>query len=199
MYKNNINCPQCGSALPLSFRHSKLRVCDYCGSSIFLEDDAVRLAGKQSVPSQEPSLIQLQQPFVYKHQSYLPIGHIRYSYGKGFWDEWWVINNAGQGIWLTVDEGDFAFQKPTKAPKNIHFDQLSIDTKVGDWLVTERGHAVCQGYEGELPELVKEGDEFDYVDLSKRGGKLLSLEFTEQGIKAYKGFWLDPFDIQVQT
>ena len=55
--------------------------------------------------------------------------------------------------------------------------------------MTERGHAVCDGFEGELPKLVNEADEFDYVDLAKTGGKIMSLEFSEQGIRAYQGFW----------
>ena len=197
MYSKNINCPQCGNALPLNFRYSKLVVCDSCDSTIFLEDDAVHLAGEQSVLSEEPSLLQLKQPFTYKNQTFLPVGHVRYRYGRGFWDEWWLIDNGGEGLWLTVDEGDFAFEKEIKPPNNISFDNLTLDKNLNGWIVTERGQASCEGFEGELPELLIKGDKFNYVDLSKKDGKLLSLEFSDKGIKAYQGRWVDPFEIQV--
>jgi len=198
MYTNHLNCPQCGNALKLNFRHSKLCICDACGSTLFIEDEAVEFAGKQSVLSQEASLIQLQQPFSYNKQSYLPVGHVRYQYNEGFWDEWWVINNAGEGIWVTVDEGDFAFEKKVAAPKNVDFDHFQLGDEVKGWLVTERGHATCDGFEGELPELVHQGERFDYVHLSQAGGKLFSLEFFESKTKAFKGQWADPFEIQVE-
>ena len=199
MHSTNINCPQCGDALPLKFRHSKLVVCASCSSSIFLEDDAVRLAGKQSVLPEVPSLLQLQQPFSYRSHSYLPVGHVRYQYDNGFWDEWWVFDNKGEGTWVSVDEGEFAFEKPSKAPNNVSFDDLTLDRKINNWLVTERGHASCDGFEGELPEIINVGDSFDYAHLSKANGELLTLEFSDRGVKAYKGKWVDPFDITVDA
>ncbi len=197
MYANNINCPQCGSALALNFRHSKLRACEYCGSTIFLEDEAVRLAGKQSVLSQEASLIQLQRAFRYQKQSYLPVGHVRYQYEDGFWDEWWVIDHD-KGLWVSVDEGDFAFEKRVTAPEKARFENFRLGDEIKGWKVTERGHAVCEGFEGELPELVHQGERFDYVHLSRAGGELFSLEFFENEVKAFKGKWADPFEIEVE-
>ncbi|MCK5902074.1 MAG: DUF4178 domain-containing protein [Cocleimonas sp.] len=197
MNTHTINCPQCGSDLPLTFRYSKLMLCDHCGSSLFLEDDAVRFAGKQSILPEYPSLLQLKQTFSYLNNTYLPVGHIRYDYEKGFWDEWWVIDNSGEGVWVTVDEGDFAFEREIEPPSPLQFQDLRLDTMFDGWLVTERGHATCEGFEGELPKIVTIGASFDYVDLSKRGGKLFSLEFSDQGIKAAKGIWVDPFEIKV--
>lgn len=199
MPTKSINCPQCGDRLPLTFLHSKLVVCASCHSTIFLEDDAVRLAGKQSVLAEIPSLIQIQQPFSYQSHTYFPVGHVRYQYDSGFWDEWWVFDEGGEGVWVSVDEGDFAFEKPVKAPANITFEKLTIDTKINNWRVTERGTAVCDSFEGELPEIIKSGDQFDYVHLSKPDGQLLTLEFSDNSVKAYKGKWVDPFEITVNT
>lgn len=199
MYSNQINCPQCGDALALKFRHSKLTVCASCNSTIFLEDDAVRLAGEQSVIAEFPSLIQLQQTFTYQSHDYLPVGHVRYEYENGFWDEWWVVDNQGEGTWVSVDEGDFAFEKPAKVPANVTFDKLPLDKEINGWIVTERGHAKCIGFAGELPEIIHTGDTFNYVHLSKTNGGLLTLEFSEKGIVAYKGKWVDPFEIMVNT
>ena len=199
MHANQINCPQCGDTLPLKFRHTKLVVCVSCNSTIFLEDDAVRLAGKQSVLPTAPSLLQLQQPFNYQSHSYLPVGHVRYQYDNGFWDEWWVFDKGREGLWVTIDEGDFAFEKPVKAPKNVSFEKLTLDKKVNGWVVTERGKGICDGFEGELPEIIRVGDTFNYVHLSKSNGELLTLEFNDKGVQAYKGKWIDPFEITVDA
>ncbi len=94
-----------GSALCTDLLQSTLGIRYYK----FLEDDGVRLAGTQSTLADLPSLIQLKTPFSYDNTSYLPVGHIRYSYDHGFWDEWWLLDNSGEGKWMSVDEGDFAF------------------------------------------------------------------------------------------
>ena len=109
-----------------------------------------------------------------------------------------MINNAGEGLWVTVDEGDFAFERQVTTPENISFNHFQLGDEMRGWIVTERGHAVCDGFEGELPELVYQGERFDYVHLSKPGGQLFSLEFFEKKTKAFEGNWADPFEIQVE-
>lgn len=208
MSTRQINCPQCGSSLPIRLKYSKLVACEHCSSMIFLEDDAVRLAGKQSVMSEEPSLLELGRSFTYKTSSYLPVGHIRYSYGDGFWDEWWTVNNKGDGFWVTVDEGDYAFQKPMPVAKNLRLDHFKLQQKIDGrafnkketdhWTVYEIGSATCESFQGELPELIKIGETFDYVDLGQGDEKVLGLEFYPDEIRAYKGFWVDAFEIKVE-
>ncbi len=204
MNKKNrvINCPQCGNQLPLSFRYAKLAVCDSCGSTLFLEDDAVRLAGKQSVLSEIPSLLQLGTPFQYQHTSFTPVGKVRYRHPVGFWEEWWAVDNSGQGFWISVDEGDFAFEKPL----NIAADALPSHTDIQpgasiqlyetDWQVTETGEGQCEGFEGELPEIIRVNESLPYAHLSDKRGQLLTLEYYEQTTRAYKGEWVDPFEIR---
>lgn len=199
MSSKRINCPQCGSQLPVRFKYSKLIVCEHCGSTIFLEDQAVHLAGTQSVLSEEPSLIKLKQSFIYKQKEYYPLGHIRYDYGRGFWDEWWIINSTGKGYWMSVDEGDFAFEKPIEVPEGLDIDKLQLGNEIGKWVVTERNHAVCKGFEGELPEKISVGDEFEYIDLSSSKGEILSVEIFDGKIKAFQGIWVDPFEVKVQA
>lgn len=204
MHTDPLNCPQCGNALPLTFSFAKLTVCEQCDSTIFLEDEGAKLVGKSSVLTNLPSLIQLKQPFSYRHTQYTPVGYIRYSYGYGYWDEWWVLDNSGQGVWMSVDEGDFAFEYPEKLDGNIpDFQQMRTEKMVKilgkEWKVTERGHAVCAGFRGELPEIIENGETFDYVHLSGPQKELITLEyFSDDEIYAYRGKWVDPFEIKVE-
>lgn len=195
MHSQSFNCPQCGDALARQFRHAKLIVCQSCDSTIFLEDDAVRLAGKQSALTPMMSLLKLNVPFEYQHQTYVPIGHVRYRYDRGYWDEWWVIGGDGKGIWVSVDEGDFAFETEIKLKEDIKYPSLILGRKIGSWIVTELDRAYCEGYEGELPEVIEAGESFDYAHLSGPKGALMTLEFPPSGLVAYKGKWIDPFEV----
>ncbi len=205
MFSATHNCPQCGSALPQQFRYSKLAVCAHCHSTIFLEDQAVRLAGKASVLAEMPSLLQLQLPFRYQEKTYTPVGQVRYRYQGGYWDEWWVIDSAGRGHWVSVDEGDFAFeilmewQAPFPDIRTLQVGQTLVQQSV-TWHITEKQLCQCEGVAGELPEPILPGERMGYVHLSGEHGALITLEYPFQGEAcAYRGQWVDPFEIQVMA
>ncbi|WP_020394089.1 DUF4178 domain-containing protein [Thiolinea disciformis] len=196
------NCPQCGNLLPVHFRFSKLTVCAHCGSTIFLEDEAVRLAGKASVLADMPSLLQLRTPFTYQKLTYTPVGQVRYTYKGGFWDEWWVIDSTGMGRWLSVDEGDFAFESPMEwidPFPNLREVQVgqTIKQRQQEWEITEKNIARCEGIKGELPEAIFPDDKMIYLHLSGNNSALVTLEYPMEGKpSAYQGSWIDPFEIK---
>ena len=163
-----INCPQCGAALPLYFAHTKLAQCGSCGSSIFLDDEAARLTGESSVLAPEPSLISLNKPFGYAGKSYFPMGMIRYSYGRGFWEEWWIKDSTEHEYWLSVDEGDMVLERLIENEDDPHyFESPSIGQSIGsEWIITEIGTGVCEGFSGSLPRRVAKGEEHQYMHLS---------------------------------
>ncbi|MEZ5479329.1 MAG: DUF4178 domain-containing protein [Thiolinea sp.] len=67
-----------------------------------------------------------------------------------------------------------------------------------DWQVTELNQASCEGFRGELPELITQGEQFDYAHLSGPEAALLTLEYTaDASVQAYLGKWVDPFEIRV--
>lgn len=191
------NCPQCGYTLSLYFRHTKLIQCASCKSTIFLEDDSTRLSGDSSVLAPEISILTLNTPFFYKQKSYLPIGKIRYSYGRGFWEEWWVKDTKNNEYWLSIDEGDLVLQQKIELPyPDSLFEQLHIGLVTSDaWIVTELGVATCEGFEGSLPKSITPGSTYNYAHLSGKNAKLRTLELTEGKLEAYEGKWLSPFDI----
>ena len=203
MQPSTYNCPQCGNLLPVNFRHSKLAVCDHCSSTIFLEDDAVRLAGKAAVLADLPSLLQLRTPFQYKHTTYTPVGQVRYTYKGGFWDEWWVLDPAGAGRSVSVHEGDFAFEIPLQWAlpfPDIREAQVGQVIKRGtqEWEITEKNLCTCEGIRGELPERILPTERMGYLHLSGNAGALVTLEYPFQGEPAaYQGNWIDPFEITV--
>jgi len=195
---NQSNCPQCGDVLARHFKYSKLIKCQSCGSSIFLEDDVVKLIGERSVLSEEPSLIEINSPFLYEGREYLPLGKIRFDYGRGFWEEWFLKDEDNQEFWLSIDEGDFVLEQKIvmKLPFNS-MREFKLGKKYNYYLITEKGEGVCVGFEGELPELISIGEKHQYVHLSEGYNKLITVEFSEGSKEVFKGNWIDPLSIKV--
>jgi hypothetical protein len=191
-----IECPQCGYPLPIYFRYSKLAVCPSCKSTIFLEDESARLSGKSSVLSEEPSLLKLYRPFSYDRRGFTPVGHIRYRSGRFAWDEWRLVDNRGKEWWISVDDGDYILEK--KVPFSLEidsFETLRLGSEVGEWRVTELGEGICEGFEGEFPNIVKEGERHRFVHLSGKGRIMLTAEFFDDVKELYEGRWIDPYEI----
>lgn len=197
----SLNCPACGAAVPRRLRHAKLTVCEHCRTALFLEDEAARSAGEKSVLAPAPSILQLGRRFRYRNWLFEPYGHLRYEYGDGFWDEWWVILDSGAGKWISIDEGDVAVENRLdhkgKVPALDALDVGARITAMNQTLtVTEKNRATCAGFEGELPEVVTLGEAHDYVHLSGPRGLLITLEWAAGSVSVYKGVWVDPFDIE---
>lgn len=202
IYKNEplktYNCPQCGDKLNIYFQYTKLVKCPSCSSSIFLEDESVKLIGQSAVLSPEPSLIQLQSIFKLQGKTFTALGKIRYSYGRGFWEEWFLKDTQNREFWLSIDEGDFVLEEKNKRALPFKdFSNFKVGSRHGKYLVTEKGEGVCMGFEGELPEEIKLNEKHQYIHLSEGGGNLVTLEFSETSKQTFKGKWIDPLEIEV--
>ncbi|CAA6806244.1 MAG: Unknown protein [uncultured Sulfurovum sp.] len=192
------NCPQCGDRLSIFFKYSKLIKCQSCNSSIFLEDESVKLIGESSVLSSEPSLIQLYQRFKLQGKTFIPLGKIRYDYGRGFWEEWFLNDERNKEFWLSIDEGDFVLEEKNKLSLPFKdFSKFTVGSRHGKYIVTEKGEGTCIGFDGELAEEIKMGEKHQYIHLSQGGGNLVTLELTKTSSQTFKGKWIDPLDIEV--
>ena len=183
--------------MDIYFKWTKLVQCSFCASSIFLNDKEAELIGKASVLSPEPSLIKLHEPIIIDNKKYLPLGKIRYSYGRGFWEEWFLKGESNKEFWLSVDEGDFVLEKrteislPFKSPRVVR-----VGRRYGAYIATEIGEGKCVGFEGELPFSINIGKTYNYIHLSKGGGNLVTVEFTDGIDKIFQGKWIDPLTIK---
>ena len=197
----DLNCPACGAAAPSRLRYAKLLVCPHCQTSLFLEDEAVRNVGERAALTEMPSLLTLGHRFRFRHWRFETYGRVRFDYGDGIWDEWWVVLDDGEGRWVSVDEGDIAIEGPLPYEGTVpSYDALRIGATVTfaeqQVTISEKNESTCIGLEGELPEVIRPGDIHRYVHLSGPRGLLLTLEFHDGKVDAYKGIWVDPFEIE---
>ncbi len=199
----DFNCPNCGGSLSRKMRHSKMVACPYCESTVLLEDDVVKLAGKGGVMSEEPSLFELGRAVEYQGNSFMPIGQARFSYANGWWDEFWALDGKGDGVWISVDEGDIAIQRRDPDAEMINEANLKLGARVsfdGElFRVTEVDSATCEALRGEFPEELSLGDTYRYYNLSGPRGRVVSLEYDEDGMSASEGEWIDPYEVRQQA
>lgn len=184
-------------------QRSKLMVCAFCNSTLFIEDAQVASAGEKSVLTEVPSILVMGQHFHAGNWTFEPVGRIRYEYGDsaGYWDEWWVQLSTGKTKWISNDEGEYVIQNEFNLkgdPPPYETFTLGQQVKLLDDLlqVTELNHATCTGLEGQLPEVVRPGDSHRYAHLEGAKGVLVTAEYDEESVVFYKGAWIDPFEIK---
>ncbi|OWU86109.1 hypothetical protein ATO6_04415 [Oceanicola sp. 22II-s10i] len=197
------NCPNCGDRIDprmAGFRHV---VCPSCGTSLLIEDEAVRQAGQAGVMHDAPMLFGLGDRVNVWGKNYDILGHARFSYGRGWWDEFQAVNEAGSLFWLSVDEGDVAIQAPLPQPNWPKATsapalgaQFSVDGR--KFNVTEAERAECLALRGAFDEELTVGETYDFVNCAAANGALLSGEFWPGGRSWFIGNWADPFDIRVE-
>ncbi len=196
------DCPNCGDVIDprmAAFRHV---VCASCGTSLLIEDDAVRQAGQAGVMHAAQMLFGLGDRITVWGTSYDILGHARFSYGRGFWDEFQARDADGASAWISVDEGDIAIQTPldrsdwpsTTTPPRSNTSVMAGGTS---YRVSEFDQAECVALRGGFDEDLIVGETYDFVNCTSDTGALLSGEFWTGGRAWFVGDWADPFDIQV--
>ncbi|WP_246149777.1 DUF4178 domain-containing protein [Tritonibacter litoralis] len=176
--------------------------CDSCGSSLFLSDQASRLAGEQGVMHDHPQLFGLGDHIRLGSDSYHIVGHARFSYGRGTWDEFCALDPDGQVAWISLDEGDVVLQQeipPAKWPRFDGYLKLGqqIEFLSERFTVVELAGAECVALRGSFDEPLAVGQSYDYINLQGHMGSLLSAEIEGDQQDWYLGRWYDPFEVEV--
>ncbi|QPH54612.1 DUF4178 domain-containing protein [Pontivivens ytuae] len=200
MALDSFNCANCGAPLAPRLAQSKMIDCAHCHSTSVLMDDGFRLAGSGGVMHDMPSLVTLVRDVAVEGLRLTPLGHARYDYGRGWWDEYWCIDQNDDGWWLSVDEGDYAIEQPLPRALWPRGFRPRLGTPVAidgtDYRVTEAETAECIAVRGELPEVLSVGEKHLYFDLSGPERALATVETWEGGEAWTRGRWVDPWDVQ---
>ena len=162
-------------------------------------DKVFRSAGQQGFMQEVPGLFQLGKPARVEDHQIVPLGHARFSYGRGWWDEYWC-ETENTTVWISVDEGDVAIETPLPADDIPHGFQARLGATVTiastPYVVTEAENAECIAVRGELPEMLSIGETHLYFDLSGPTGQIVTLEQWEDQSAWFSGHWVDPWQIE---
>ena len=203
MKQQQIACPSCGAEHGV-FNPGVITIaCEYCGNAIYWDEEKIRLAGKQSIlPEGFSRLYRGGGGTVSGRGSFVVLGRIRYSFGKGFWDEWFLEFGDGSTGWLMEDNHEFALETESASQDVPSFTSIAPGSRVRardvDFVVEEVGQAECLGVEGELPIMVQTGEKYAFADGSSPDGiYTLGIEYDQDPPTVFIGKWLKYEEIRM--
>jgi hypothetical protein len=196
----NLTCPNCGHPIPATARKIVMQTCASCDTTLYRQGDALLNAGSAGEMHETPGLFGLGDIVKLGRKAWEVLGHARFSYGRGWWDEFWCEDPTGLGAWVSVDEGDIVIQFPLGEDQRPSF---TTDVGVGhkfrflgeDFTVIEHGEGSCVALRGLFGERLGIGDSFRYANAQGNDGALLSCERDGSGMSYFIGEWHDPFEI----
>ncbi|PID46505.1 MAG: hypothetical protein CSB47_03755 [Proteobacteria bacterium] len=166
----NLNCPSCGGAIEGVSPHIRSIDCHYCGAWIRLSNQLWQAEAGQETPLGAPSFFRVGMRGDAPDGTWLMVrGRIRFQYGMGTWDEWWLENSHGDGFWVEEDDGVYYQHAPGE---EITLD-ASSSAGVGQMLplpngpnlfITEKFDATIIGREGMLPNEPEASSVITYID-----------------------------------
>ena len=197
----NIQCPSCGAESKIWNPASISATCNYCDTVMLLVDQTWENSGQQSRLSQGFSKLYRGAVCQIDNRTFQVLGRVRYSFGRGFWDEWYVQEDTGDRHWITEDDHEFALQQRIDTPSELQQrNQLSVGSQVTvldiPCQILEVGEAICVGVEGELPRTILPNERYAYADGSSLDGQYtLGIEYDDDIPTVFWGRWLSPKDI----
>lgn len=197
----DFHCPNCGASFGPQLASTRMMNCEFCGTSVVIDGDRLRRAGSQGVMHEVPLLFGLRDAVTLERTTWRILGHARFSYGRGTWDEFWAVDDQENGVWFSVDEGDVAIQWPLSDDPTLRFNGeprvgRSLTYKGRAFTATEVETAICEAVRGSFPEVLQVGESYRFVNLTGEDGELLSGEFWPEGQSWSLGAWVDPFDVK---
>ncbi len=199
----HLNCPNCGAENPILIQRIKVATCQSCGTTLMINETQVQAAGTQGDMHDAPLLFGLGDHVHLGCSKTLILGHARYSYGRGFWDEFCGVSGDGTSCWISVDEGDVVWQTrltgqsvPRFLPPFKPGEMLEFDGST--FTATEVESAECIALRGQFDEALQVGERHNFVNATAGDEDLLSGEFWEGNALWFFGRWYDPFDVKVE-
>ncbi|WP_052245492.1 DUF4178 domain-containing protein [Halocynthiibacter namhaensis] len=185
-----------------SFVSAKMTTCESCETTLFLDGQQMAMAGKSGVMHDIPQLFHLGETAIVDNDEYQIVGHARFEYGPGSWDEYWALDENGTGRWISVDEGIVILQKRVSSDGLPAFNQKP---KLGEtfrafgdtYRVTEVDQGICVALRGSFPKVMALGETFEYVNCLDEYDEQLSGEFSGGEVDWFRGVWCDPFEVRV--
>ncbi len=176
-----IQCPSCGAGHTLNNPGISTIVCDYCRTTIYLEDDVLR-AGVKSVVGEPRSALDVGRTGTVEGRTFHIVGRVQFDWSGGRWDEWYALDSAGRTWWIVEDEKTYSVEQPTTGltvPATMTLGtRLELDGATFE--VDEVGTARCVGGEGQLPRAFLPGESYDYFDATEVGSQnVLSIERSQ--------------------
>jgi len=145
-----LNCPNCGGGITGISPLIRSIDCPYCTSWLRLSNQLWEATPGQADPLNAPSFLKLDQYGTAPDGTqYTVRGRLRFKYGLGNWDEWWVESTHGEGFWVEEDDGTY-YRHATG--EEIALPDGAEAIRVGQMLTLDSGLSlfITEKYEGDI-------------------------------------------------
>ena len=172
-------------------------LCSYCGTAVYWDQEKITAAGTQAVVPEGFSRLFRGATGTIRQKRCVVLGRVRYSFGAGYWDEWYLERADNTMIWLTEDNHELCWQSRIELdsgvqPFEAYRPGMTLTARDQTFVVREAGHAECIGIEGELPKHVTTGESYPYVDADSRDGRYaLGIEYDDVSPSVFFGRWIN--------
>lgn len=189
-------CPGCGAPIEFRSAQSTHAVCSFCQSTVVRDGDTLTRLGKMAEVFEDYSPLQLYAAGRWtqgaRSRSFTVTGRLQYKTASGTWSEWLLLFDNHEVGTLSEDNGAFVLATPLQLllpALDPQFLKVGARTAVNgqSYQVTACDQATLIAAMGELPQLPALGKAFDYVELRRDDGGVLSLEFSQGAVAASLG------------
>lgn len=196
-------CPSCGAPLPARNPGVVASACAYCDTIVTWDADAARDSGRKSRLPQGFTRLYTGATGTLRDRAFTVLGRVRYSYGRGFWDEWAIsIDGTDALTWITEDDHELAAEVgkariEVGTPKDLKVG-ATVRVDGHEYLIEEVGQAECVGIEGQLPSDILPGEVYRYADGSTRDGvRTIGIEWDDDVPMVFTGRWVAHGDLRL--
>lgn len=199
----DVACPSCGAPLPSKTGGAVLVVCAYCDSTVMRRGPALELAGKMAQLAEDASPIQIGTTGSYRAEPFEVVGRIQLDYDRGYWNEWFLMYATGKTGWLGQGQGQYVL---TAQVPGLHAPRLetlavgkTVTLGVESFRVSEVTKARCVSGAGELPFRLDVGYDAPVADVSGRGRRFGTIDYSEDPPLVFLGERVDYDELSLKN
>lgn len=203
---HTLDCPSCGAAHNIYNPGITTVSCEYCGTTFYWDTEKIEDKGKHALLPEGFSRFYTGGEGTIQTRPFTILGRARYSFGKGFWDEWYIIySDTNENAWLSEDNHEFSLETVKERVKLPEYEKLrpGVSLKLKEsappFIIDEVGEAECIGIEGSLPKEIAVGETYRFADGSTPDGTMtLGIEYDAEEPTLFTGVYLPYEEIRMQ-
>lgn len=186
------DCPQCGAPVTFQSSTAEAAICEHCRSVVVRKDVNVSVIGQMAVLPPDVTPLQIGTTGAVDGLGFRLLGRVRVAWEGGSWNEWFIEFGDQTRGWLAEAQGFFMVLRETPL-QNFRADpsQLNAGAVVNingqTFRVTDAKPVNCLGGEGELPDPVTAGEQWQSTDLESANGLAATLEVADGAWRAFVG------------
>ena len=192
----SFTCPSCGAQIDFQSSITLYCVCAYCRSMVVRRDLDVEAIGKVAQLKEDSSPFQLGTQGLYRKLPFTLIGRVVRGWSDGQWNEWFMLLEDQRRGWLAEAQGQLmVFLESDVTVLQSSAKDWSVGTTVTFakqlYSVSDIKESRCIGTEGELPALVRAGEQVTSIDLTAPPTLCATIELSGTDCPVYLGEFVE--------